>query len=153
MNFLLLLVSIISIYPSQRSSEEPLNNPIIEKQKVNTQNVLHLFQKGETETAKSYFEIASDKEAKKIDEICKEIELLPSITEYTIVIVFPEGFNVFRCTFLSGLEPMYQIDFYYNSEDSNSKIKKFNTKNRDVLMKEKELRNNNNELPPIPPSP
>lgn len=153
LGFMLCLIS--SIFSQPDTPKDYYNKVVKKGQLCTTQKVLRLLESEKVDSVlllidSNYLNKQSNLKS-KLENASKQIQKVKSFTEVSEgLIVYSENHNIYRCVY-SDKETDYQlIDLHYLEGDSNSKIVKIEFKDKTLLMKEKQERNNNNEIP-LPP--
>ncbi|AXP81925.1 hypothetical protein CJ739_2860 [Mariniflexile rhizosphaerae] len=149
LTFLILITCFFSFGQTKNYSEKE----ILENQRKTTVKIIVALQKNNDESILQYFDNINNDIHKKLKSCVAEIEKFKNSTMFSDVIVFDEGYNIFRCRYSDKTRARFQIDLYFHTENPNSKVVQIKTKTDQILKKEYKERMNSTEIPPAPPKP
>lgn len=119
-------------------------------QRSTTRQVINHLEKGDLAEIRSLFSPEIENLSTDLQHLSNAIVKVQGDTKYSEVIVFEEGFNIFRCRYYNDEGIQFQIDFYFTEGNKDSEIVKFDTKDSKVLEEEKQQRMKSSKIPPPP---
>jgi hypothetical protein len=133
-----------------QKAKDYFNEEVKDAQRTTAQSIMTALENGEIELAAKYFDNSISDLKSNLKSISAEISKVKTGTKLSIVIVFDQGFNIYRCRYYNDSGELYQVDLFMSEGKPDSKVKKLKTKNTDVLKAERKKRMENN-VPPPPP--
>lgn len=147
--FLTLITCFISFGQTKNYSEKE----ILEAQRITTAKIIVGLQNDNIQSILQYFDKSNNDIQGKLESSVSEIEKFMNYTTLSDVIVFDEGYHIFRCRYSDKTRTRFQIDLYFQTKNPNSKVAKVKLKTDQTLNKEYIKRLNNTKIPPAPPKP
>jgi len=123
---------------------------ILETQSVTVSKIVSALQNDSVESVLPYFNTNDARLSLKLANYVSKIERLKGFTTFSEVIVFDEGYHIFRCRYSDANRARFQIDFYFQTDNPNSQVIRIKTKSDRVLKREHKKRMVNTKTPPPP---
>lgn len=145
---LFLLLFVIPFMASGQTPKDYFNNEVKNGQGATTNKIIKYLEHNSIDSALNYFSKGTDKFL--LIKASIEIRKIYQKTNGGYVIVFDEGYNIFRYRYTNkGI--YFLIDFYFNEGDANSKVIKVIIKDKATLDKEDKENDDDDDVPPPPP--
>ena len=125
---------------------------ILETQRITTGKIIVSLQNNDIGFILQYFENKSNDLLKKLNISVSEIDKFQSFTRLSDIIVFDEGYHIFRCRYSDKTRARFQIDLYFHRKNANSKVIDIKIKTDQILKKEYKKRMDNTKIPPPKPN-
>jgi len=143
---LFLLLFVIPFTTYGQTPKDYFNTEVKNGQGTTTNQIIKYLEHNSIDSALNYFSKGIDKSL--LIKASIEIRKIYQKTNGGYVIVFDEGYNIFRYRYTNkGI--YFLIDFYFNEGDANSKVIKVIIKDKATL--DNEDKENDDEVPPSPP--
>ncbi|WP_431106805.1 hypothetical protein [Winogradskyella poriferorum] len=145
--FLTLVLCFLSFGQTKNYSEKE----ILETQRITTAKIIVGLQNDEIESILQYIDKSNNNIKTELNNSISEIKKLINHTTLSDVVVFDEGYHIFRCRYSDKTRARFQIDIYFHTKNPNSKVVKVKIKADQTLKKEYLERINSREIPPASP--
>jgi hypothetical protein len=129
------------------------NKELLDAQRTTAKTILIALENGKIEEATAHFESSIRKLKSKLKSISTEISKVKHETKLSIVIIYDQGFNIYKCTYYNETGALFQVGLFMSEGEANSKVKKVETKSSAVLEAERIKRMGMKDFPPPPPPP
>ncbi|WP_108805505.1 hypothetical protein [Aquimarina sp. Aq107] len=134
-----------------QKAKDYFNKEVIDSQKKTARSIIKNLENGEIELSMKYFDNSISELKNTLKSISYKISKVKTETKFSLVIVFDEGFNIYRCRYYDEINELYQVDLFMSEGQPNSDVKKLETKNSEVLKAEQKRRMEMKDVPPPPP--
>lgn len=149
--FLIITCSLIINLASGQTAKDYFNEEVKDAQLATAQTIMTALENGKIELAEMFFDDSIKNLRSELNYISSEISKVKAETKLSIVIVFDHASNIYRCRYSDDSDELFQVDLFMSEGQANSKVKKFEIKNSDVLKMEAKERMEMKE-PPLPPN-
>jgi len=149
--FLIITCSLIINLTSGQTAKDYFNEEVKDAQLATAQTIMTALENGKIELAGMFFDDSIKNLRSELNYISSEISKVKAETKLSIVIVFDQASNIYRCRYSNDSDELFQIDLFMSEGQANSKVKKLEIKNSDVLKMEAKERMEMKE-PPLPPN-
>jgi len=133
-----------------QKAKDYFNDEVKDAQRKTAMSVMTALEKGEIELATNYFDNSISELKSNLSSVSNEISKVKAESKLSIVIVFNQGFNIYRCRYYNESGELYQVDLFMSEGQPNSKVRKLKTKNSKVLKAELKKRMERKDAPPPP---
>lgn len=149
----LTFLALITCFFSFGQTKDYSKKEILETQRTTTAKIIVALQNNNIESALQYFDNKRNDILRKLKTSVSEIKKFQDSTRLSDVIVFDEGYHIFRCRYSDKTRARFQIDLYFQTKNPNSKVGKVKIKTDQILKMEHIKRTNSTEIPSAPPKP
>jgi hypothetical protein len=149
--FLIITCSLIINLTSGQTAKDYFNEEVKDAQLATAQTIMTALENGKIELAGMFFDDSIKNLRSELNYISSEISKVKAETKLSIVIVFDHASNIYRCRYSNDSDELFQVDLFMSEGQANSKVKKLEIKNSDVLKMEAKERMEMKE-PPQPPN-
>lgn len=138
LTFLTLIICFYSFGQTKNYSEKE----ILETQRITTAKIIVALQINNIESILQYFDNSIYDLQEKLKSSVSEIDKIKNSTRFSDVIVFDEGYHVFRCRYSDKTRARFQIDLYFQTKNPYSKVVDIKIKTDQILKKDYKKRMN-----------
>ncbi|QKX06191.1 hypothetical protein HN014_15155 [Aquimarina sp. TRL1] len=148
--FSIVLFLLIAQLNFGQTAKDYFNDEVKNAQRKTARSIMTALEKGATELAMNYFDNSINELKSNLSSVSSEISKVKAKSKLSIIIVFNQGYNIYRCRYYNESGELYQVDLFMSEGQPNSKVRKLKTKNSKVLKAEQKKRIKSNDAPPPP---